>query len=223
MEIIYGTGNQAKIVYMKRALRGLPLHITGLAQAAAARKITLPDVEETGTTPLENARLKGECYFKLFGSPVFSCDSGLYLWNQETGKALPREEQPGVCVRGREERRLSDEELLDHYIGLVRKYGLIRARYKNAICLIWNEEIREESMDEELWGEDFLLTDIPHPRRVTGFPLDSISIDKKSRKYFYDMEENRQDDLVSQVGFSRFFQCFLKKYDLMGISSTDTR
>lgn len=38
MEIIYGTGNQAKIAYMKRALEGLPLHITGLAQAAAAKR-----------------------------------------------------------------------------------------------------------------------------------------------------------------------------------------
>ncbi|MDE6202359.1 MAG: hypothetical protein K2G19_02650, partial [Lachnospiraceae bacterium] len=117
MEIIYGTGNQAKIAYMERALEGLPLHITGLAQAAAARGISLPDVEETGVTPLENARLKGECYFNLFRSPVFSCDSGLFLWNHETGEALPREEQPGVCVRGRGEERLSDEELLAHYIG----------------------------------------------------------------------------------------------------------
>ncbi|MDE7334007.1 MAG: hypothetical protein K2O16_17630 [Lachnospiraceae bacterium] len=215
MEIIYGTGNQAKIAYMERALEGLPLHITGLAQAAAARGISLPDVEETGVTPLENARLKGECYFNLFRSPVFSCDSGLFLWNHETGEALPREEQPGVCVRGRGEERLSDEELLAHYIGLVRKYGQIRARYKNAICLIWNEEIREESMEEELWGEDFLLTDIPHSKRTAGFPLDSISIDKNSRKYFYDLEGNGQDALVSRVGFSRFFRCFLKKYDLL--------
>lgn len=215
MEIIYGTGNQAKIAYMKRALEGLPLHITGLAQAAAAKGVSLPQVEETGMTPLENARLKAECYFKLFGTPVFSCDSGLYLWNHETGKALPREEQPGVCVRGRGEVRLGDEELLSHYIGLVRKYGQIRARYKNGICLIWSEEIREESMEEALWGEDFLLTDIPHSRRVEGFPLDSISIDKKCKKYFYDMEENQQDDLVSQCGFRRFFQSFLKKYDLL--------
>ena len=199
MEIIYGTGNQAKIAYMKRALEGLPLHITGLAQAAAAKGVSLPQVEETGMTPLENARLKAECY----------------LWNHETGKALPREEQPGVCVRGRGEVRLGDEELLSHYIGLVRKYGQIRARYKNGVCLIWSEEIREESMEEALWGEDFLLTDIPHSRRVEGFPLDSISIDKKCKKYFYDMEENQQDDLVSQCGFRRFFRSFLKKYDLL--------
>ncbi len=215
MEVIYGTGNQAKIIYMKRALEDLPVHITGLEQAAGAKGISLPHVEETGMTPLENARQKAEYYFKLFKSPVFSCDSGLYLWNHETGEALPEEVQPGVCVRGRGETRLDDEQLLSHYIGLVRKYGQIRARYKNAVCLIWNEEIREESMAEDLWGEDFLLTDVPHSRRVEGFPLDSISLDKNCKKYFYDMEENQQDDLVSQGGFRRFFRCFLKKYDLL--------
>lgn len=161
-EIIYGTENLGKIAYMERALEGIPIRITGAGAAADKRGIFLSCVEETGNDQLENARLKAESYFRLFKSPVFSCDSGLYLWNFSTGEALPESEQPGIHVRGRGSGRLSDDELLVHYINLVKKYGLIQARYKNAICLIWNEEIREESMMENLWGKEFLLTDVPH-------------------------------------------------------------
>ena len=209
MEIIYGTGNNAKIAYMQRALAGLPLEMTGLKQAAARRGIQLPEVEETGDTPLENARQKAEKYYELFQSPVFSCDSGLYLWNHATGEPLAAEEQPGIHVRGAG-RRCTDHELLAHYIGLVKKYGQIRARYKNAICLIWNERVRAESMAENLWGSPFLLTDKPHEKRVEGFPLDCISLDIKTGRYYYDMEGEAEDDLVSQRGFAGFFEDFLK-------------
>lgn len=211
MEIIYGTGNKAKIAYMRRALKDLPLEIVGVKQAAELKNLILPEVEETGATPLENARQKAENYYKLFQSPVFSCDSGLYLWNHATGVPLPEEEQPGVCVRGREG-RYTDDELLAHYIALVQKYGKIRARYKNAICLIWNEKLRAESMEEDLWGTPFLFTDKPHPKRVEGFPLDSISLDLETGQYFYDIEGDSQDDLVSEQGFVRFFTNFIKEH-----------
>jgi len=214
MELIYGTGNSAKILYMKRMLKGLPIEITGLKEAAAARNLTLPEVAETGSTPLENAGLKAESYFKVFKCPVFSCDSGLYLWEHDTGKLLPEDVQPGIHVRGKGEQRLSDGELLEKYIGLVREFGSIRARYMNAICLIWNENIRAESMDEELWGTPFLLTDVPHKKRMEGFPLDSISLELKTRRYFYDMEGDCQDEVVSDDGFVRFFSNFLEKHQI---------
>lgn len=213
-EVIYGTENLAKIAYMKRALERIPLRITGAKAAAEERGLILPPIEENGRDQLENARWKAENYFRLFKSPVFSCDSGLYLWNFSTGEPLPEREQPGIHVRGRGDHRLSDDELLIHYINLVKKYGLIRARYKNAICLIWSENIREGSMAEDLWGKEFLLTDVPHKKRVPGFPLDSISLDKETRQYFYDMEGNSQDNLVSGNGFECFFCNFLKKYEI---------
>lgn len=215
MELIYGTGNDAKLAYMRRTLSDLPLQITGLLDAAKIRGIELPEVEENGNTPLENARQKAEAYFALFHSPVFSCDSGLYLYDHLTGELLPEEVQPGIHVRGRGEKRLSDEELLTHYVGLVKKYGRIRARYQNAICLIFNEEISQESMEENLWGEPFLLTDVPHTKKVPGFPLDGISIDIKTGRYFYDLENNSQDEIVSNSGFPLFFCHFLEKYPFL--------
>lgn len=219
LEIIYGTGNSAKIAYMKRALKELPLRIIGLEEAAKAEGITLPQAAETGATVLDNARLKAECYFRLFKRPVFSCDSGLYLWDLNSGLPLQEEEQPGIHVRRQsesddwhqEERRLTDEELLAHHINLVKKHGSVGARYQNAICLIWNEKTRAESMAEDLWGEPFLLTDTPHSKKVEGFPLDRISLDFETGKYFYDLEGNSQDRLVSCDGFASFFRNFMQK------------
>lgn len=215
MQIIYGTGNEAKIAYMKRKLSPLPFEIIGIKDVAKSRGIVIPEVAETGKTPLENARLKAEGYFRILKCPVFSCDSGLYLWNHATGDMLPESLQPGIHVRGVGDGRLSDEELIEHYTALVKKYGLVRGRYKNAICFIWDKQRREESMEEDLWGEPFLLTDAPHKKRVPGFPIDSISLDIETHRYFYDLEDDSQDGIVSEDGFVRFFRDFMEKYQIL--------
>lgn len=206
MELIYGTGNPAKLASMKRNLKGLPFEIVSLTEAAAKEGLAVPSIWETGSTPIENAQIKAETYYNLFKRPVFSCDSGLYLWSYKTNQMLPGEEQPGIHVRGRGDKRLTDEELIMHYTGLVRKYESVLARYKNGICLIMDREHVYKSMDEDLWGEPFLLTDKPHEKRIPGFPLDSISLEIASGKYFYDMEGDAQDIVAAENGFRKFFE-----------------
>lgn len=211
LEIIYGTGNSAKISYMEETLKNLPVKIVGLHQAAEKEGIILPDIKETGENPLENARLKAEGYFHMFGKPVFSCDSGIYLWNYTTKEPLPDEEQPGIHIRGNGERRLGDEELLAYYIGLVKKYGQVCGRFKNGICFIWNGQQRKESMSESMWGEPFLLTDKPHEKRVEGFPVDRISLDISTGKYLYDLEKDSEGEEAQNRGFENFFrQCLIE-------------
>lgn len=214
MELIYGTGNQAKLSAMQRTLEGLPITIISLNQAVERENILLPEIDENGTTPLENARIKAQTYYKCFKKPVFSCDSGLYLWNAKTGELLPEELQPGIHVRGRGKERLTDEELILHYTGLVKKWGPILARYKNGICLVTGKERVFECMDESLWGQAFLLADTPHQRRIPGFPLDSISIEISSNKYYYDLSGNSQDVVACQDGFRQFFERYMKMTDL---------
>ncbi len=215
LEIIYGTGNGAKISYMEETLKNLPMKIVSLHQAAEKEGIILPDIKETGDTPLENARLKAEGYFRVFGKPVFSCDSGIYLWNYTTKEPLPDEEQPGIHIRGNGERRLGDEELLAYYIGLVKKYGQVCGRFKNGICFIWNGEQRKESMSESMWGEPFLLTDKPHEKRVEGFPVDRISLDISTGKYLYDLEEDSEGEEAQNRGFENFFRECLTGWGLL--------
>ncbi len=210
MKVVYGTGNQAKLLFMKRSLEGLPVELVGLKEAARKQGILIPEVKEDGDSPLANARKKAKTYYSCLKKPVFSCDSGLYLWSAETGEKLPEELQPGIHVRGRGEKRLSDEELIAHYTGLVKKYGLILARYQNAICFVTDEENTYESMDDSLNGDFFLLTDTPHTKRIPGFPLDSISLEIKSGKYYYDLEGNSQDEVAALDGFRHFFESYIK-------------
>ena len=61
-------------------------------------------------------------------------------------------------------------------------------------------------MDDSLWGEPFILTSIPHSKRQEGFPLDCISKNIVTGEYYYDMGENRQDDVAINDGFLNFFR-----------------
>jgi 8-oxo-dGTP diphosphatase len=198
---------------MRSRLEPLGIELIGLSDLKAEGK-AVPEVLENGNTPLENARLKAITYHEAFGIPVFSCDSGLYLWRQDTGEKLPDQYQPGIHVRERDGWRMTDEEMLDYYIGLVKKFGPLIARYQNAICLVEDGAHIDKSMDESLWGQSFLLTDVPHERKVPGFPLDGISLDITTGKYFYDMPDHERDALASNAGIRQFFTKYLEKKNL---------
>ena len=60
MRIIYGTGNQAKLLSMRRALADLNIEVVGIKDLL----FEIPSVNETGNTPLENARIKLRKWFK---------------------------------------------------------------------------------------------------------------------------------------------------------------
>lgn len=196
-KILYGTGNLAKLEVMRSRLADLDLEIVGLKDMEGPT----PEVPEDGATPLENARQKALAYYQAFKIPVFSCDSGLYFEN------VPESEQPGVHVRTVKGKYLSDEEMLVHYTGLARKYGDLVARYRNAICLVVDEEHIYEGMEESMASSPFLITAAPHSAvRHKGFPIDSISKDLKSGKYFYDMTREEMDLFAVQGGFLEFFR-----------------
>lgn len=197
MKILYGTGNPAKLEAMRRRLEGLNIEIIGLKDI----DMEIPEIEEDGTTPLENARKKALGYYQAFQIPVFSCDSGLYIEN------IPEEEQPGVHVRTIKGKYLTDDEMLEHYTNLAVKYGDLKARYRNAICLVLDEKHIYEAMEESMASEPFFITSKPHSSiRKEGFPLDSISIDIKTGKYFYDLEGNELDQVAVEDGFLEFFR-----------------
>lgn len=199
MKLLYGTGNPAKISSMRKKLSGLDLEIIGFKDL----DLEIPEIVEDGRTPLENARKKAQGYWEAFKVPVFSCDTGLYF------EELPEELQPGVHVRTVNGRRLSDCEMIDYYAGLAKKYGNLHGRYWNAICLILDKEHHYEAMDESLASTRFLLTSQPHKEVREGFPLDSLSIDLDSGKYFYDVKY-KEVAQGSGKGFLEFFQRTLK-------------
>ena len=196
MKLLYGTGNPAKLEAMRRRLAPLGMELIGLKEVEKP----LPEIEEDGKTPLENAEKKALAYYKAFHIPVFSCDSGLYI------DGIPDAEQPGIHVRTINGKYLNDDEMLAHYTGLAKKYGDLRARYRNAICLVLDEKYIYKAMNEDMASEPFIITTKPHAVRNPGFPLDSISIDIKTGKYYYDLQGSELDQVAVEDGFLKFFE-----------------
>lgn len=204
MKLLYGTGNPAKVSLMKHRLAKMNIEIIGLRDLEAEGRI-IPDVKEDGSTPLENARKKAMTYYQAFHMPVFSCDSGLYFEN------VPDEIQPGVHVRNVNGVCLSDEAMREYYAGLAARYGDLIAKYKNAICLVMDEQHIFESMEPSWESEKFIITNKPHSDiRKKGFPLDSLSIHIKTGKYYYDLSSEELEQDVVKDGVSTFFWGVLK-------------
>ena len=208
IKLLYGTTNKAKITVMENAVGDLRIELISLNDL----NCELPVIVENGKTPLKNAEIKARAYYEAFHMPVFSCDSGLYF------DELSDEEQPGIHVRRVNGRELSDEEMTGYYASLARKHGgKLTGRYRNAIYFILDENSHYFSMDMSIATEPFMLVSTPHPKRVEGFPLDSLSKDMKTGEYYYDLEEREVSTNVEEG-----LRCFLKRYwkkcaDLIGL------
>ena len=199
IKLLYGTGNPAKLNAMKKRLSGLGITLIGLKDLGGE----IPEIVEDGKTPLENARKKAVAYFEAFRIPVFSCDSGLYI------DGVPENEQPGVYVRRVNGKVLSDEQMIVHYSSLAKKYGNQTARYRNAICFVADEKHIYEAMEPSMGSSAFILTSKPYPVMKKGFPLDSLSVDIKTGKYYYELTGNELDRLAVEDGFAEFFRKIL--------------
>ena len=87
-EILFAIGNKSKA---KRFTKGLLEH--------DIKVLTLEDininieVEENGSTAIENALIKARAYAKETSLPVFAMDDTLYIDN------IPDDKQPGLFVR----------------------------------------------------------------------------------------------------------------------------
>ena len=116
-------------------------------------------------------------------------DDNLYLEN------VPDNKQPGMYVRRVGGKTLNDEEMIEHYINLAKQYGTdgkITARWVYGMAIINNE--KEKTF---IWSkEDFYLVDIPSNIVQKGYPLNTISVNKKLNKYFTEMTE--EDKLMVQ-------------------------
>lgn len=65
-------------------------------------------------------------------------------------------------------------------------------------------------MEPSMESEKFILTDKPHSTvRKEGFPLDSISLDIKTNKYYYDLPEDKLEQVAVEDGFLEFFKNIL--------------
>ena len=176
-KVLFATGNQTKA---KRFSKGL--------LEKGIEVITLKDInkeieiEENGKNAIENALIKAKAYSKITDMPVFAMDDNLYLEN------VPEEKQPGMYVRRVNGKRLSDEEMIEYYINLVKKYGIngkLTCRWVYGMAVINNGKEHTYTWNKE----DFYMVDTPSNKINPGYPLNTISINKKLNKYFTDITE----------------------------------
>lgn len=177
IQILFATGNQTKAQRFSKGLQEKGIEVLTLKDID-----TEIEVEENGSNAIENALIKARAYSKLVNMPVFAMDDNLYLEN------VPEEKQPGMYVRRVNGKKLSDDEMIEYYTNLVKKYGKdgkLTCRWVYGMAVIANNKENTYTWSKE----DFYMVDIPSDKTHPGYPLNSISINKKLNKYFTEITE----------------------------------
>ena len=192
-EILFATSNQSKVNRFYDKLLDNNIKLLSLKDL----DIDL-DVEENGNTAIENALIKARAYYNETKLPVMAMDDTLYLEN------VPDNLQPGMYVRRVNGKKLSDEEMIEHYSSLADKYGdngKITARWIYGMAIINNGVEYTYTWSKE----DFYITNTPSNKINPGYPLNSISINKKLNKYFTDItledKKNIKEDESDVIEF----------------------
>ena len=180
-KVLFATGNESKAKRFKDGLLRNGIEI-----------ITIKDIDEDievledGKDAIENALIKARAYAKVLDMPVFAMDDSLYIDN------IPDDKQPGLYVRRVNGKRLSDEEMLTYYSNLAHEYGedgKLTCRWVYGIAVI-NDGVESTYT----WSKnDFYIVDKLSDKIDPGYPLNTISINKKLNKYFTDMTKEDYD------------------------------
>lgn len=195
-QILLATKNPAKIKRYKNGLLNRGIKLLTLDDI----KVNL-EIQEDGQDALENALIKARNYYQETGITVMAIDDNLFLEN------VPMEKQPGSFVRRVNKKRLSDLEMLEYYINLVKEYGTDGKL--NAYWLYGLALIKDGLEFTYTWkSADFYLVDIKSKKIETGYPLNSISLNKKLGKYFTDLTES--DKLLIQENDDQVFDFIAK-------------
>ena len=99
-------------------------------------------------------------------------DTNLYI------EGLPEEKQPGTHVRRVNGKRLNDDEMIKHYTNLVKLYGIdgkLTCRWVYGMAVINNGKESTYTWSKE----DFYMVDKPSDKMNTGYPLNTLSVNKK--------------------------------------------
>lgn len=195
-QILLATKNPAKIKRYKNGLLNRGIKLLTLDDI----KVNL-EIQEDGQDALENALIKARNYYQETGITVMAIDDNLFLEN------VPMEKQPGSFVRRVNKKRLSDLEMLEYYINLVKEYGTDGKL--NAYWLYGLALIKDGLEFTYTWKSvDFYLVDTKSETIETGYPLNSISLNKKLGKYFTDLTES--DKLLIQESDDQVFDFIAK-------------
>lgn len=182
-KVLFATENESKAKRFKAGL--LKNNIEIITINDIEKKL---DIEENGKGAIENALIKARAYANVYDLPVFAMDDNLYIEN------IPEDKQPGMYVRRVNGKRLNDSEMIKYYSNLASIYGdkgKLTCRWVYGIAVI-NGGVESTYT----WSkEDFYIVDKPSNKVNLGYPLNTISINKKLNKYFTDITEDDKKEI----------------------------
>lgn len=177
-KVLFATENESKAKRFKNEI--LKNNIEIITINDIEKKV---DIEENGENAIENAIIKARAYAKLYDLPVFAMDDNLYI------EKIPEDKQPGMYVRRVNGKRLNDDEMIKYYSNLAHEYGddgKLTCRWIYGIAVINNGSLSTYSWSKE----DFYIVDKPSNKINPGYPLNTISVNKKLNKYFTDITDD---------------------------------
>jgi len=181
-QILLGTKNRAKINIIQAALDSLPIDIL------TCRDLNISiEVREDGQSTEENAEKKARAYFAASGVPTVAIDGALRV------DQFPEEKQPGVFVRRIHDmdREPTDEEVLDYYVGELDKIGgKSVGTWKGSIALA----VSDEKVFSDSYSYQTILTTQRKGALIPGAPLDAVTIDPITGKYYTEMDWKERPD-----------------------------
>ena len=175
MEVLIATNNKGKIKKYSTILNVLNIKYKTLQDY----NINI-DIEENGNTPKENSIIKAKEYYELLKMPILVDDCGLIL------DKLPEDKQPGVFVKRRNKKVLTDEEMIEIYSQEIEKIGgETTGGFIVAITII--DEKGKIYTNED--RHDRFFVSKPCVERTPGFPLNSLIYNKETGKYLAQIYE----------------------------------
>lgn len=174
--IVLASNNINKVREISEKVKSYDIKI--ISQSEAGCDI---DVEETGTTFIENATLKAEAIYKILGMPVIADDSGLEV------DALNGE--PGVYTKRYAGPNATDEDKINKVLNLLKDVEESKrtARFKCAICYIdekGEKHIFEEACEGKIANK---------PCGTAGFAYDPIFL--YGSKSFAEMTSEEKNEI----------------------------
>ena len=183
-QILFATTNKSKINDFKDKLFKYNIEVLSLEDLNI--KI---DVIENGKSAIENALLKVRSCKKYTNLPIIGMDDSLYL------EGVPEDIQPGLYVRRVSGKTLNDEEMIDYYTSIVKKYGIngrIECKWVYGFALI-DADRKEYTYS---WCIDnFYMVEKPSNIIKPGYPLNSITKYKENNEYFDEINDDEKEKL----------------------------
>mgnify|MGYP003292911631 CR=1 FL=1 len=192
MKILFATTNPAKIIKYFGINNASSEDMNKNVEVLIIKDFNLNlEVNENGKNAIENACIKAKAYYETTGITTIGMDNNLFI------EELPEEKQPGTHVRRVNGKTLDDNEMIEYYSGLIKKYGgVVKGKwvYGMVVC-------SEKGESEYMWSRDnFLFTDKPCKKRNPGYPLDSLAVSLSKRRYLaYIAKEEEERRIAAEL------------------------